>query len=78
MQTKFDLGKNIPETIVVTNGKVNDKNKLDDNIKIIYDKVIYLGKESTYKTTEKFRIIKNSLTNKVSINEFYCIVIKIL
>jgi hypothetical protein len=30
MQTKFDLGKNIPETIVVTNAKVHDKNKLDE------------------------------------------------
>lgn len=117
MHTKFDLGKNIPETIVVTNAKVHDKNKLDelmseenciyiydrayvdyaqsdhytktnrffisrlkknaiidevetlditrcdeklldDNITIIYDKIVYLGKESTYKTTERYRIIK--------------------
>lgn len=117
MHTKFDLGKNIPEAIVVTNAKVHDKNKLDelmseknciyiydrayvdyeqsdyytntnryfisrlkknaiidevenlditycdeklldDNVKIIYDKVVYLGKESTYRTTEKYRIIK--------------------
>jgi hypothetical protein len=117
MHTKFDLGKNIPETIIVTNAKVHDKNKLDelmseenciyiydrayvdyeqsdkytntnrffisrlkknaiidevenlditycdeklldDKIKIIYDKVVYLGKKSTYKTTEKYRIVK--------------------
>ncbi len=117
MHTKFDLGRNVPETIVVTNAKVHDKNKLDelmseenciyiydrayvdyeqsdyytktnrffisrlkknalideiedlditrcdeklldDNIKIVHDKVVYLGKESTYKTTEKYRIIK--------------------
>ena len=117
MHTKFDLGKNVPETIIVTNAKVHDKNKLDDlmseenciyiydrayvdyeqsdyytktnrffisrlkknalihevetlditlcdekllddNIKITYDKVVYLGQESTYKTTEKYRIIK--------------------
>lgn len=117
MHTKFDLGKSVPETIIITNAKVHDKNKLgelmskenciyiydrayidyeqsdyytktnrffisrlkksaiidevetlditrctekllDDNIKIIYDKVIYLGKEISYKTTEKYRIIK--------------------
>ncbi len=117
MHTKFDLGRNVPETIVVTNTKVHDKNKLDelmseenciyiydrayvdyeqsdyytktnrffisrlkknalideideldltrcdeklldDSIKIVHDKVVYLGKESTYKTTEKYRIIK--------------------
>lgn len=117
MHTKFHLGKNVPETIRVTNAKVHDKNKLDelmseenciyiydrayvdykqsdhytktnrffisrlkknaiihevenldisfctekllnDNITIIYDKGVYLGKKSTYKTTEKYRIIK--------------------
>ena len=35
-----------------------DEKLLDDNIKITYDKVVYLGQESTYKTTEKYRIIK--------------------
>jgi len=117
VHTKFDLGKNIPETIIVTNAKVHDKNKLeelmseenciyiydrayvdykqsdhytktkrffisrlkknaitdevenleitrceekllDDNVKIVYDKVVYLGNESSYKTTEKYRIIQ--------------------
>lgn len=115
--TKFDLGKNIPETIIVTNAKVHDKNKLEElmseenciyiydrayvdykqsdhytktkrffisrlkknaitdevenleitrcdeklldaNVKIIYDKVVYLGNENSYKTTEKYRIIQ--------------------
>ena len=117
VHTKFDLGKNIPETIIVTNAKVHDKNKLeelmseenciyiydrayvdykqsdhytktkrffisrlkknaitdevenleitrcdekllDDNVKIVYDKVVYLGNESSYKTTEKYRVIQ--------------------
>ena len=117
VHTKLDLGKNIPETIIVTNAKVHDKNKLeelmseenciyiydrayvdykqsdhytknkrffisrlkknaitdevenleitrcdekllDDNVKMVYDKVVYLGNESSYKTTEKYRIIQ--------------------
>ena len=117
VHTKFDLGKNVPEAIIVTNAKVHDKNKLeelmseenciyiydrayvdykqsdhytktkrffisrlkknaitdevenleitrcdekllDDNVKIVYDKVVYLGNESSYKTTEKYRIIQ--------------------
>ena len=30
VHTKFDLGKNIAETIIVTNAKVHDKNKLEE------------------------------------------------
>ena len=35
-----------------------DEKLLDDNVKIVYDKVVYLGNESSYKTTEKYRIIQ--------------------
>ena len=74
MHTKFDLGKNVPETIIVTNAKVHDKNKLDDlmseeNCIYIYDRAYVDYEQSDYYTkTNRFFISslkKNTLIHEV-------------
>ena len=74
MHTKFDLGKNIPEAIVVTNAKVHDKNKLDElmsekNCIYIYDRAYVDYEQSDYYTnTNRFfisRLKKNAIIDEV-------------
>ena len=73
MHTKFDLGKNIPETIVVTNAKVHDKNKLhelmsEENCIYIYDKAYVDYEQSDYYTkTNIFFIILILIPNVICV-----------